>query len=330
LVLGYLCVLFLATLLGSGATRLACLQRIVLLIALLATMLMLVRGRIVRESAVSALGYRVVLYGVVQASYFMLRDILPVVTSRAHDETLHRLDVWLFGVEPTLFLDGFVSSATTEWFAFFYYGYFFLLAIHVWPMLFLCRRSGLLAEFGLAIILLFCTAHLLYMVVPGWGPLVHLAGEYRHALPDGRFHRLMLDAVARGGAQKDIFPSLHTAGPTLIALFSIRHRRLLPFKYTWLPATLFAANVIVATVFLRWHYAIDVLAGLALASGCLWVATKAAPRERADRAQRGAMEVWPDYAPFSPQAQICAPIGSQRSLGSRGLIGASGRGKKTM
>jgi hypothetical protein len=76
--------------------------------------------------------------------------------------------------------------------------------------------------------------------------------------------------VTGAGAQKDIFPSLHTAAPTYFALFSLRYRHSAPYKYTW-PITAFCASqIICATMFLRWHYLVDIFAGITLATVALF------------------------------------------------------------
>lgn len=292
-VLAYHVTLFLAALQGSGPMRQSCLERTAALVALHLSTLCLIRGGLVRNRVAVPLLYRFVVYGGVQLSYFLLRDLLPTASSAVLDGQLYELDRRLFGVEPTLWADRFVMPATTEWFSFFYYSYFLLLAVHVLPLLFVMRRLRLAAEFALVIFFTFCTAHVLYMVVPGYGPYWFLADRYQHALPHGFFYDLVLGAVSAGGALKDIFPSLHTAAPTAIALFSFRHRRELPFRYTWPITAFFALNIIGATIFLRWHYAIDVVAGLALASTSVVLASRLAPREGERRARLGLQTVWP-------------------------------------
>jgi membrane-associated phospholipid phosphatase len=292
-VLAYYVALFLAAWQGSGPMRERCLERTAALVALYLSTLCLIRGGLIRHRVVVPLLYRLVVYGGVQLSYFMLRDLLPTASSAVLDGQLYALDRRLFGVEPTLWADQFVTRATTEWFSFFYFSYFFLLAAHVLPLLFVMRRLRLAAEFALAIFFVFCTAHVLYMLVPGFGPYWYLADRYENPLPHGFFYDLVLDTVSTGGALKDIFPSLHTAAPTAIALFSWRHRREMPFRYTWPITAFFALNIIGATIFLRWHYAIDVVAGLALASASVGLAARIAPREQERRARLGLSTTWP-------------------------------------
>ena len=57
-------------------------------------------------------------------------------------------------------------------------------------------------------------------------------------------------------------------------MFSFRNRDSLPFRFTWPLLAFFAANIIGATMFLRWHYVIDVIAGFALATTAVLVAPR--------------------------------------------------------
>jgi membrane-associated phospholipid phosphatase len=158
-----------------------------------------------------------------------------------------------------------VTQRTTEWFSFFYWGYFILLAVHVLPMTFYAKEKALTADFTRGICIVVCAAHLLYFVVPAFGPWIHLKGQFEHNLDGPVFWPLVRETVSSAGIRKDVFPSVHTAAPTFLAIFSWRHRKIAPFKYTWIPVALFASQTMLATMFLRWHYVIDVVCGLLLA-----------------------------------------------------------------
>jgi membrane-associated phospholipid phosphatase len=207
------------------------------------------------------------------------------------DDRIYAFDVRVFGFEPSVSLDAFVTPGTTEWFAFFYFLYFLILTVHVLPML-MQRDEVLLSRFALGILLLFMTAHLLYMAVPGWGPYWYLKGSFQHELQGSTFWPLVRETVDAGGAQKDIFPSLHTAAPTFLALFSVRHRRLVPFRYTWPLIGFLATQIIIATMFLRWHYLIDVVAGLVLATAATIIGQRIADWERVRRERLGVQPAW--------------------------------------
>ena len=122
--------------------------------------------------------------------------------------------------------------------------------------------KAFITDFGLTVLLVICVGQVGYMLVPGYGPYVALADTFKHPLPDGFWYRLVLDTVTSGSAQKDLFPSLHTGGTMTIAIFCFRHRRHAPFRYTWPITAFFALNTMGATIYLRWHWAIDVIAGL--------------------------------------------------------------------
>jgi hypothetical protein len=226
----------------------------------------LVRTGALRSNNWTALLYRIGIYGTVQQSYVFFKHLLPVVNPGSLDGELYALDQVLFGFEPAVWADQFVTPFTTEWFAFFYFCYFFLLAVHIFPIVFGSRDQLLLGEFMLGMLLIVCLGHTGYILVPGFGPFRAFPELFKNELPSGLWMDLVWSTVRSNGAQKDIFPSLHTAGPCFIAMFSFRNRDRLPFRYTWPLLSFFSANIIGATMFLRWHYVIDVFAGFALAS----------------------------------------------------------------
>ncbi|MEZ4231997.1 MAG: phosphatase PAP2 family protein [Polyangiaceae bacterium] len=296
----WLVVVFLSTLLGAvllappSAARSKSLSDVLELILVFGVTLALIRSSVLKHGFAAPLVYRLGMFGPVQLSYFILAGLLPVVNPGNLDEQLYQLDLRFLGVEPAVLLDKVVSPTTSEWFAFFYFSYFFLLALHVLPMLFFVRRRRLMSEFTLGMIVLVCVVHVTYMFVPGFGPIRHLAFE--HPLPSGMWHDIVINTVNSGGAQKDIFPSLHTAGPTFCALFSFRHRDKLPFKYTWPIVTFFALNIIVATMFMRWHWAIDVVVGLSLAYTLSVLVPRISAWELRRREAKGLMDIWPRFA----------------------------------
>lgn len=240
--------------------------------------------------------YRVVTYGCVQITYFMFADLLPLINHRVLDAELYHLDLALFGVEPAVYFDRFVNPVTTEWFAFFYFSYFFVLAMHVLPILFASKSRRMFTEFTLGMIVLFCLGHTLYMFVPGYGPYKAMPEVFQHELSSGFWWNTTKALVAESGAQKDIFPSLHTAAPTFILLFQFHRRGEAPFKYTWPLVGFFAVNIIIATMFLRWHYVIDVVAGLCLGVIAHVVSAKFSKREVDRREALGLGPSWPEWS----------------------------------
>ena len=162
------------------------------------------------------------------------------------------------------------SSArrTTEWFAFFYFLYFLILTVHVLPMLFWQRDLHVLGALRASgVLLIFMTAHLLYMVVPGCGPVLVPEGPFHHELHG----RHVLAARARDGrrrrrAERHLPVPAHRRRRRSSRSSASATDSSCPFKYSWPVMAFVATQIIVATMFLRWHYLVDVVAGLTLAS----------------------------------------------------------------
>lgn len=280
----------------SSPERSFCLVRTGGLFVAFVLSILLVRGRLLKVTWLAALIYRLGIYGVVQVSYFFLKHVLPLVNTTTLDQKLYELDLWLFHCEPAMAWDRYVTPATTEWFACFYFGYFLLMAVHVVPLVFFGRKKQIVGEFTFGILVMFSIGHSLYMVVPGYGPYRAMADSFQHPFPSGLWYNLVMDTVHSGGALMDIFPSLHTGAPTVLALFSYRNRHELPYRYTWPIVTFCTVNIIIATMFLRWHYLIDVIAGFSIAVSAVMLSRPIVRWELARRKREGLGELWPEYS----------------------------------
>lgn len=301
LLLVYLAVLLVQVVLGHGSRRTTAIECVSLDLAVWTGALALTRSTLLSNyPRVTSIVYRAGIGIPVLASFLQLQWILPTAGRPPVDAQLYAFDMRVFGVEPALAWDRFVSPASTEWFAFFYYGYFFLIAVHVIPMLAMARSSAFLARFSFGFIALYCIGHALYGFVPAYGPYAYLGSDFQHTLQGSTWWRLVRSAVdsVDGGARTDVFPSLHTALPTFLSLFSFLERRRMPFRITWLPLSLFTTQIIGATMFLRWHYLADICAGITLAVGSILLSRVAVLWDEA-RTRRGGAAVWPVGAPRS-------------------------------
>ena len=197
-------------------------------------------------------------------TYFRLREIVPMVNGSSADPGLAALDLWLFGGHASVWLERWASRGTVEFFAFFYQLYMVLGAGFILGEIFFDRDRERQARFGLGILLVL-GAHVLYLLVPARGPLVHLLSLYQGPLPGGPLHRLVVHSQEHGGPLFDAFPSLHTA----VTVFLLLHVwRSFP-AWRW-PLAATPVCILISTVFLRYHYLIDLLAGLLLAAVAFW------------------------------------------------------------
>jgi membrane-associated phospholipid phosphatase len=237
--------------------------------------------------------YRVSLVGVLLENYLMLRELLPLVRPDSIDEALYQLDLRLFGVEPALWLERLNHKPIVEYFAFFYFSYFFICVAYMVTVILIARGGAQTSEFATGTLMVFCLGQIGYMAVPAFGPVRHLAPLFHGDIQGGFFWGCVSATVQAGSAMKDVFPSLHTAVPTWFTFFAL-HRSKFDRRWRW-PARVtgfFAANIIFSTMFLRWHYAIDIVAGVALAASAGLLAPRLQRWEAAWREAHGLMPVW--------------------------------------
>jgi hypothetical protein len=317
-VLTYLVVMLLAVIAGGGPRRPTALMFASMDVVVFGTLVMTARRGWLGPTVGGVL-YRVALMFGLLGSFLQLQWLLPTARGAAVDAQLYALDRWLFGFEPAEAFDRFTTPATTEWFAFFYWGYFPLLAAYVLPHLFYGRPRRQLAELSFGVLWVFCVAHLTYLLVPGFGPYIFMADRFTHKLEGSTFWPLVwattesVDITSR----TDIFPSLHTACPTFLATYAFRHRHEEPFKKVWLPTWFAVSQIIIATMFLRWHYLIDVCVGFVHGVSTSFIASSIAKWEEGFRARTGRPPVWSipwrrpeetDQSPANEESTVSATL----------------------
>ena len=246
------------------------------LLVITACSMTLTRGEVIRSRRTRALTYRLGLFVPMVLSYFELRVLLPGLQPELMDHRLFAIDRWFLGTTPSIWMESWNVEPVVEWLSFFYYTHFAILVIMLIPALFLGngRRLQELMAGGMLVI---ATGHFLYTIVPGAGPYATLA--FAEPLQGGFWWNQVQLTVATAGAQLDIFPSLHTAWPAYFTLHAYAHRGFLPFRWLWPVLAFFAVNMAVATMFLRWHWGIDVALGLLLAVAARKFAVAVADRE---------------------------------------------------
>lgn len=239
--------------------------------------------------------YRLLMVAALPWSYLLLGKVLPVVRPDALDAMLAAWDQRLFGVQPVLFLERLNHRPIVEWMSFFYFNYYTLLVVNVVAVLWFVRSPRAWIELGVGTMLLYSIGQLTYMIVPAFGPFVHFKAAFHGPLDGGAMYHLMAGTVSTSGAAKDEFPSMHTGGSTWLAFFALLQARR---DRRWrIPAAIdcfVAANIVCSTLILRWHYAVDLIAGLALSSSVVFLTPRIVRWEEARRRALGQAPVFPE------------------------------------
>jgi membrane-associated phospholipid phosphatase len=111
-----------------------------------------------------------------------------------------------------------------------------------------------------------------YLFVPAQGAYLTMQGAFVHQIAGGWITRLNDTVVRRGSIGIDVFPSLHIAVSTFILLFDRHFVRWRYYAYLG-PAI----GLWIATLYLRYHYGIDVVVGFVLALFVVWGVTREEP-----------------------------------------------------
>ena len=185
------------------------------------------------------------------------------------DPYLIKIDHFLFGVHPTLWMQKWVVPWFTDLMSFCYFSYYFLPVILVLTFYLknqteAFHRSIFILTFG------YYLSFAGYILFPAVGPRYAMAHLYSVPL-EGSF---ITDSVRDGlnaieHNKRDCMPSGHTQIVLMVLFLAFRYNRLL--FYLFFPLV---CGLILSTIYLRYHYVIDLIAGACFAAGSLIIAPR--------------------------------------------------------
>ena len=219
---------------------------------------------------------------------FVFKEIYQMIhriNSTDYDQLFIAIDHWMFGVNPTQWLYRYSNPILTEILQsayFSYYVIFLLVGVEIY-------RRYPLEKFDHAAFLIvygFYLSYLGYFLLPAIGPrfTLHNFSDLEHDLP-GVFLTPIFRAIINAGesipsglsnpveyVQRDVFPSGHAQLTLVCTYLAFRYR----LHSRWFICIL-ASLLIVGTVYLRYHYVIDLIAGGAFFLLTIWSGNKIEP-----------------------------------------------------
>jgi len=221
--------------------------------------------------------YPIILF-VFKEIYLMVHPIHPI----DYDSLFIAIDHALFGVNPTQWIMQFADPVLTEIFQTAYFSYyilFIMLGVELY-------RNYTIEEFDHGAFLVvygFYLSYLGYFLLPAIGPrfTLHDFSALNTELPGLFFTSWMRDFVNAGESisfsmanaaelvQRDVFPSGHTQ-LTLIVVYLGHFYKL---KTRWI-MTVLAVLLILGTIYLRYHYVIDLVGGALFFVLTIWSGKK--------------------------------------------------------
>jgi len=206
--------------------------------------------------------------------YFMIKPI----RQQDYDYLFIQIDRWLFGTDPTHFLYQFSNPLITEILQI-VYGMFYLLPI-ILGLSLLRNKRFLAVDFAtFSVIYGFYLSYLGYFTLPGVGPrfTLHNFETMNETLPGLLLTNTLREFVniaehvpagtpnPADVVQRDVFPSGHTMITLIVMYLSIKLKS--RTRYFFIPV---GSLLILATVYLWYHYVIDLIGGLAFMIFSVW------------------------------------------------------------
>lgn len=206
--------------------------------------------------------------------YFMVKPI----RGKDYDYLFIEIDRWMFGVDPTVWLYQFSHPILTEFLQIVYATFYFLpiiLAVSLW----LKKRMNA-AEYVLySVVYGFYLSYIGYFLLPAIGPrfTLHHFELTNLEIPGLWLTEFLRESVNTGESiplgtpnpadvvQRDVFPSGHTMMTLIVMYLSLKLKS--NTKYFLLPT---GTLLIFSTVYLRYHYVIDLIGGAVFMVFSLW------------------------------------------------------------
>jgi membrane-associated phospholipid phosphatase len=192
--------------------------------------------------------------------YESLGPLIFAARSRSYDDLLIAADRIVFRTDPTVWLQRFVRPFLTDFFFVSYLTYYFIaiaLGVLLWK-----RKGTVPRRFIFTLSLSYVLSYAGYFIVPALGPRTALASAHSVPLETTAVSRAIATTLDKLENTKfDVFPSGHTMVAVVVLIVAFQRARV---AFWWfLPV---AACLIVSTVYCRYHYVVDVVAGALLAA----------------------------------------------------------------
>lgn len=180
------------------------------------------------------------------------------------DAELLALDRLIFGESPAVTMQAIVAPWLTDILTVAYTLH--LVAPPILGLMLYLRDRRRFREYVIAIMVVSVLGSIGYILVPAVGPNIAFPELYDVPL-GGSLYEPVTSFVDKARAPRDVFPSLHVAISSVVLWYA--GRASWKWFLTFLP---FVVGNWIATVYLRYHYVVDLAAGWVVAALALWFA----------------------------------------------------------
>jgi membrane-associated phospholipid phosphatase len=197
--------------------------------------------------------------------YSLYSNLILRIKPHLADSILSKIDGFILGNQASFLLEPFIRPWLTDFFNAIYFSHV-LFFPGVALYFYLAKEEKAFRRLMMGYLTLFLMGIVSYILVPAIGPDKFFADRFTRDMNGDTLIR-GLDYIMRTGyVSFDCFPSLHVAIPLLV-LFYLRDYR----RKMFVPVLIYVALMCFTTIYLRYHYLIDVIAAFAFAPAAYWL-----------------------------------------------------------
>ena len=190
----------------------------------------------------------------------VLGPLIEALRGGPRDDLLIAADRALFGVDVTIWMERSVTPLANDFFAMAYTTYY-VFALTLGGLLWVFRHAHG-RRFFFTIVLCYHVSYAGYFVIPGLGPRSTVADRQTVSVHDTPISKAIDDTLnTLENTKVDVFPSGHTM--IAVATLLVAWKRFRKAFWFFLPV---GSSLVISTVYCRYHYVIDLIAGIALAA----------------------------------------------------------------
>ena len=191
--------------------------------------------------------------------YWGVSPLTQMVYRGYFDDEVMRWEDRLFNGQPSIYLSKYLPKiALSEILHLCYFSYYGIV-LSLATLLYIQGRLEVFREVVFAEVLTFNACLICYIFMPVAGPR-YLFEKINGNLSNGLFHRLTHTVLSFGSSKGTAFPSSHAAIGVIVLLYAMRYDTL-----AFIILCPFCVGLVIGTVYGRFHYAVDAIAGTVLA-----------------------------------------------------------------
>ena len=186
--------------------------------------------------------------------YSLFSNLILRVNPHTADAVLARIDAWILGKQAAFLMEPWIHPWLTDFLSLVYFS-FVLSLPGVALYFYLVKEEKAFRRIMMGYLTLILLGITSYLLVPAVGPGQFFADRFTRDLQGQAISRGIGYIIQNARVSHDCFPSLHVGIPLLLSLYMRDYRR-----KAFIPFLVYVGLMSCATLYLRYHYFIDVLA----------------------------------------------------------------------